>query len=123
MTHIYESTFHRYAHEWLKNAYGDDNVHHEEYITVERDGREQTMFVDFVVETPMTTWAVEAERTRSKVREGVGQAEEYADAVRQSSRFEAPVTPAILVPHGHSQGEGWARQLVTVKEAPKFDSG
>lgn len=122
MTHVYEDEFHRLAHEWLKNSYGEENVHHEYYVTVEIGGQTKTRFIDFVVEDTMTTWAIEAERSAAKVREGVGQCQEYADALRRTDRFNGSITPCILVPFGHSVGESWADPLVTVREAPKFDS-
>lgn len=120
MTHVYEDEFHRLAYEWLRNSYGEDYVHSQAYLSYHDDGQENVVFPDFVVEDDLTTWAIEAERSADKVREGVGQAQEYAAAVRQSDRFESPVTPCVIVPAGHSTGESWARAIVTVKELPRL---
>lgn len=109
MTHIYEDEFHRRAEKWLIEEYGAENVEHEVYLP------NAWRYIDFVVQTPLATFAIEAERTADKVIEGAGQSILYAGA-------KNGYTPLILVPDGHTEEPevSWIRKRVPVCEAPSW---
>jgi len=106
---IQEDEFHQLVKTWLEREYGSENVEHEVYLS------EPYRFVDFVVDTPLTTFVIEVENGSDSIIEGVGQAILYSGAAPSYQ-------PLVLVPHGVSeQPEGeWLSQRVPVVEAPEW---
>lgn len=109
MTHIYEDEFHRRAAKWLAEEYGAENVAHEVYLP------DAWRYIDFVVQTPLGTFAIEAERSAENMIEGAGQSIMYAGS-------QNGYMPLVLVPHGHTEEPEvqWVRQRVPVCEAPSW---
>lgn len=73
---------------WLDHHYGADNVEHEVRLAASERR------VDFLVATPLCTWAIEVENDADAVNAGVAQALLYA-AHRPSWR------PCVITPPDH----------------------
>lgn len=106
MTHESERTFHLRVLAYLIDKYGRENVKSEKFL------RDTYTFCDVWVDDGFVKLAIEIENDAPSVREGVGQALEYAGN-------ETNAHPMVVVPEGHTHDERVAalrKQGVVVKE-------
>lgn len=119
MSDLREPAFADYVEEYLVDEYGRDAVTREAYLYVRREGaRDYVGFVDFLVDGPLTTWAIEVENDadRKHVRQGVGQAVEYAAV--GGEKYGERWTPAVIIPDHHDDSPALAdvRGDVTIRK-------
>lgn len=88
MTHEYESEFAEKVGEYLIESYGEENVEQNKFLS------ESYRFVDFWVDGPVVTLAIEVENDFDAVIEGVGQALMYAG-------HDDGVVPVVIIPEDH----------------------
>lgn len=105
MVHESEKSFHDKVHEYLIDAYGENNVTSKVYL------EESYRFADFWVHTPIVDLAIEVENDFNAVIRGVGQAFLYAAHSKNA-------VPVVIVPKGHiEQPEvDMLRQRITITE-------
>lgn len=75
---------------FLEEVYGEENVEYNKYL------KESGRFVDFWVEAPVVTLAIEVENDFAAAIKGVGQALLYAS-------HENRAVPVVILPPGHVQ--------------------
>lgn len=88
MTHEYENEFARKVGEYLIEQYGEENVEQNKYFS------ESRRYVDFWVDAPVVSLAIEVENDFDAVMEGVGQSLVYAG-------HEEGAIPLVIVPEDH----------------------
>lgn len=93
MTHEAERAIGDEVVEWFEDQYGEDNVHREYYIA------DTGCFCDILVETGWCSLYVELENDKESIREGMGQAMEYAGNDKVTG------VPMVITPEGHVNEE------------------
>lgn len=99
-----ETDFHNVVKEWLGKYFS--NVHHE--VTLPSGRR-----VDFVVETPWQTYAVEVENSTGDLYNGIGQAMVYAS--------ETGYKPVIIMPDDGGKPELQGLGLLKDEHTPEIE--
>jgi hypothetical protein len=94
MTHVSERDFHDTVEKYLYEQYPDADIENGVYLS--KTGR----YADFIVQTEVTTYAVEVENDFESSIGGLGQAILYAT-------HDPEYTPLLAVPAKHTEEPEW----------------
>lgn len=92
MTHADEADFAPQVEAWLVDTFGDDAVESGKWLS------RTTCYADFWVDTGVVILAIEVENDAGSIRDGVGQALEYA-------QNDPRAVPVVITPVGHADDD------------------